>query len=58
LNELAFALRFCGRQLRVTLTHDEERYLVEKGTPLNVTIRGKPHLLSPGTPVAIKLPPP
>jgi len=57
-NELAFALRFCGRQLRVTLTHGEERYLVEKGTPLNVTIRGEPHLLSPGTPVAIKLPPP
>jgi alpha,alpha-trehalose phosphorylase len=32
-NELAFSLRFCGRQLRVKLTHDEERYLVEEGEP-------------------------
>jgi Glycosyl hydrolase family 65, C-terminal domain len=57
-NELAFALRFFGRQLRVKLTHDEERYLVEEGQPLNVLIRGESHLLSPDTPVAIKLPPP
>jgi alpha,alpha-trehalose phosphorylase len=56
-NELAFPLRFCGRQLRVKLTHDEERYLVEKGDPLNVLIRGEPHLLTPGSPVAIKFPP-
>ena len=57
-NELAFSLRFCGRQLRVKLTHDEERYLVEEGEPLNVLIRGESHLLSPDAPVAIKLPPP
>jgi len=57
-NELAFSLRFCGRQLRVRLTHDEERYLVEEGEPLNVLIRGESHLLSPDTPVSIKLPPP
>jgi alpha,alpha-trehalose phosphorylase len=57
-NELAFSLRFCGRQLRVKLTHDEERYLVEEGEPLNVIVRGESHLLSPDTPVAIKLPPP
>jgi len=25
-NELAFSLRFCDRQIRVQLTHDEERY--------------------------------
>jgi alpha,alpha-trehalose phosphorylase len=56
-NELAFALRFCGRQIRVKLTHDEERYLVEEGEPLNVLVRGESHLLSPDTPVAIKLPP-
>ena len=53
-NELAFSLRFRDRQLRVRLTHDEERYLLEEGDPLNVVIRGEPHLLSPGTPVAIK----
>ena len=57
-NELAFSLRFCGRQIRVKLTRDEERYLVEEGEPLNVHIRGESYLLSLDTPVAIKLPPP
>ena len=57
-NQLAFSLRFCGRQLRIKLTHDEEHYLVEEGEPLNVLIRGESHLLSPENPVAIKLPPP
>jgi alpha,alpha-trehalose phosphorylase len=56
--ELAFSLRFRDRQIRVQLTHDEERYLLDEGAPLEVTIRGEPHLLSPGTAVAIKLPPP
>ena len=56
--ELAFSLRFCDRQIRVQLSHDEERYLLDEGAPLEVTIRGEPHLLSPGTAVAIKLPPP
>jgi alpha,alpha-trehalose phosphorylase len=51
---LTFSLRFNNRQVRVQLTHDEERYLVDEGAPLEVTIRGKPHLLSPGTAVAIK----
>jgi alpha,alpha-trehalose phosphorylase len=53
-NELAFSLRFCGRQIRLQVTHDEERYLLEKGSPLDVTIRGESHVLSPGTPVVIK----
>jgi alpha,alpha-trehalose phosphorylase len=57
-NELAFSLRFCGRQIRVKLTHDEERYLVEEGEPLSVLVRGESHLLSPDNPLAIKLPPP
>ncbi len=56
-NELAFSLRFRGRQLRIKLSHDEERYLVEEGDPLNVLVRGESHVLSPGTPVAIKHPP-
>jgi alpha,alpha-trehalose phosphorylase len=56
-NELAFSLRFRGRQLRIKLSHDEERYLVERGDPLNVLVRSESHLLSPGTPIAIKLPP-
>ena len=56
--ELAFSLRFRDRQIRVQLTHDEERYLLDEGAPLEVTIRGEPHRLSPGTAAAIKLPPP
>ncbi|MGP8001333.1 MAG: glycoside hydrolase family 65 protein [Streptosporangiaceae bacterium] len=57
-NELAFSLRFCGRQIRVKLTHDKESYLIEKGDPLEVVIQGEPHLLSPGIAVVIKLSPP
>jgi alpha,alpha-trehalose phosphorylase len=53
-NRLAFSLRFCDRQIRVHLTHDEERYLIDDGPPLEVTIRGEPYLLSPGATVAIK----
>jgi alpha,alpha-trehalose phosphorylase len=53
-NELAFSLRFCDRQIRIQLTHDEERYVVDDGAPLDVTIRGEPHLLSQATPVVIK----
>ena len=55
-NELAFSLRFRGRQLRIKLSHDEERYLVETGDALTVLIRGESHLLGPGTPVVIKRP--
>lgn len=56
--ELAFSLRFCDRQIRVRLTHDEERYLLDEGARLEVTIRGEPHLLSVGTAVTIKPPAP
>jgi hypothetical protein len=57
-NELAFSLRSGGRQIRARPTHDEECYLVDNGALLNVLVRGEPHPLSPGTAVAIKLPPP
>ena len=40
-NELAFSLRFRGRQLRIKISHDEERYLVEKGDPLTVHHPGR-----------------
>ena len=56
-NELAFSLRFRGRQIRIRLTHDEENYLIDEGTSLEITIRGEPHLLSPGATVTIKLTP-
>jgi alpha,alpha-trehalose phosphorylase len=55
-SSLEFSLRFRDRQVRVQLTHDEERYGVDEGAPLKVIVRGEPHLLSPGTPVAIKRP--
>jgi alpha,alpha-trehalose phosphorylase len=54
-NELAFSLRFRGRQIRVRHTHEEEHYLVDEGEPLEVTIRGEPYLLSPGTTLSLKL---
>jgi alpha,alpha-trehalose phosphorylase len=53
-NQLAFSLRFRGRQIRIQLSHDDEQYLLDEGEPLKVTIRGEPHLLTPGTAVAIK----
>jgi alpha,alpha-trehalose phosphorylase len=51
---LSFSLRFRKRQIRVHLTHEEERYLVEVGEPLEITVRGERHLLTPGTPVMVK----
>ncbi|HZN74195.1 MAG TPA: glycosyl hydrolase family 65 protein [Micromonosporaceae bacterium] len=53
-NSLSFSLLFRKRQIRVELTHDEERYLVEEGEPLEVTIRGERHLLRPGVPVPLR----
>ena len=53
-SELSFSLRFCRRQIRVHLTHDEERYVLAEGEPLEVTIRAESQLLAPGTAVVIK----
>ena len=52
--ELSFALRFCRRQIRVQLTHDEERYVMDEGEPLEVTIRGEPQVIAAGPPLVIK----
>ena len=51
---LAFSLRFRDRQLRIALTHEEERYLVEDGEPLAVTIRGEQHPLAEGEPFVLE----
>src|SRR6266540_3967930 len=51
---LSFSLRFCQRQIRVRLTHEEERYLIEEGAPLMITVRGEQHLLNPGTPITVQ----
>ncbi|MGB8383867.1 MAG: glycosyl hydrolase family 65 protein [Dermatophilaceae bacterium] len=53
-SSLAFSLRFRHRQLRVLLTHDEERYVLEDGDSLVVTIRGQPHKLSSGRALCLK----
>jgi alpha,alpha-trehalose phosphorylase len=50
---LSFSLRFRSRQVRVRLGHDEETYLVEEGGPLEITVRGERHMLTPGRPVTI-----
>jgi alpha,alpha-trehalose phosphorylase len=55
-DSLAFPLRFAGRELRVELRHDEERYAVERGEPLRVRIRGVEHLLACGRPLVLAPP--
>ncbi len=42
---LHFPIRFQGRQLKVELGHERERYVLEEGDPLSVTVRGRNHLL-------------
>ena len=53
LERLAFSLRFRDRQLRITLTHDEERYLLDEGEPVEVVVRGRPECLEPGRPLVL-----
>jgi alpha,alpha-trehalose phosphorylase len=57
-DELEFTLRFRDRQLRVRLTHEEERYELEDGQPLELTIRGHRHLLSNQAALTCKAPSP
>jgi alpha,alpha-trehalose phosphorylase len=51
---LEFSLRFRDRLLRVHLAHDEERYLIEDGAPLDLTVRGRRHGLTPGEPLTLE----
>jgi alpha,alpha-trehalose phosphorylase len=48
---LEFSLRFQGRQIRVRLAHDAERYVLDEGDPLDTVIRGAPHRLVVGEPL-------
>lgn len=50
---LAFSLRFHDRQIRVTLTHDDETYLIDAGSPLDVTIHGRDHRLESLVPLRV-----
>jgi alpha,alpha-trehalose phosphorylase len=54
---LRFSLRFRRRQLRVQLGHDAERYALDEGPPLQITIRGKRHELSSDRPLVLELEP-
>jgi alpha,alpha-trehalose phosphorylase len=51
---LRFSLRVRGRQVRIDLRHDGERYLVEEGPPLDVSIRGRSFRLEPGEPLELR----
>jgi alpha,alpha-trehalose phosphorylase len=50
---LTFSLRFRRRQLRIELTHQEETYMLDEGDPLELTIRGEPHVLSVEVPLRL-----
>jgi alpha,alpha-trehalose phosphorylase len=50
---LEFPLRFHDRQIRVALSHTDEKYTLVEGEPLDVTIRGEAHLLVPHSPLRL-----
>ena len=47
---LEFSLRYRDRQLRIRLEHQRERYLLESGPPLELTVRGERVALEAGVP--------
>ena len=51
---LGFSLSFHGRAVRVELRHDLERYLLEEGEPLEVTIDGERRRLEPGSALELR----
>ncbi|HET9611814.1 MAG TPA: glycosyl hydrolase family 65 protein [Acidimicrobiales bacterium] len=53
---LAYSLRVHDRQIRVDLTHRHERYLLDEGDPLEVTVRGTRRRLVAGEPVEVPVP--
>jgi alpha,alpha-trehalose phosphorylase len=50
---LEFPLRFCDRQLRVHLDHDEERYAIDEGEPLEIRVRGERHVVRVDRPLLL-----
>jgi alpha,alpha-trehalose phosphorylase len=54
---LAFSLQVQDRQVRIELGHDEERYRLEDGEPLELTIRGRRHRLEAGRDLLVHAPP-
>jgi alpha,alpha-trehalose phosphorylase len=53
-SSLAYSLRFRQRQLRVELTHEEERFVLDHGDPLELTIRDRPHRLEANVPLVLR----
>jgi alpha,alpha-trehalose phosphorylase len=53
---LSFSVQVHGRQLRVDLTHHDERYVLESGEPLEISVRGTQHVLEPGAPLVAPAP--
>jgi alpha,alpha-trehalose phosphorylase len=50
---LEFSLRFRDRQLRIRLSHDEERYTLDDGPPLRIQVRSDRHVLTAGEPLSL-----
>jgi len=50
---MVFRIRFRQRQIRVELTHDEERYEMVEGEPLEARIRGEAYVLSVDEPLVL-----
>jgi alpha,alpha-trehalose phosphorylase len=50
---LDFSLRVRQRQLRIKLTHDQERYVLDEGDALQVRIRDRTHVLRRDRPLVI-----
>ena len=55
-SSLGYSLRYRTRQLRIELGHDEERYLLEEGEAVEITVRGERRRLAPGEPLVIRPP--
>jgi hypothetical protein len=50
------SLRFGDNQPRVRIRHDEQRYLIEEGEPLEQRIRGEQVRLAAGEPLVLAPP--
>jgi hypothetical protein len=53
---MVFRIRFRQRQIRVELTHDEERYEMVEGEPLEARIRGEAYVLTGDGPLVLPAP--
>ncbi len=52
-DRLQIPIRFRDRQMKLTLTHDEERYEIESGEPLEIVVRGERLPVAEDAPVTV-----